>query len=325
MAHETITARVARKWLETPDACALELVPADGGRLPAFAAGAHVDVHLPGGLVRQYSLLNDPAETHRYCIAVLREPASRGGSAAVHEHVAEGQLLTIGAPRNAFALAPVAHRRLLLAGGIGITPLLCMAEQSLREGADFALHYAARSASRMAFRERLAEPRWQGRVHLHPDDGDAAQRLDLEALLRAPAPGLHLYACGPAGLLQAALGTARRLGWQESNLHWEQFAATPMALSAEPAGDAPFEIELARSGRVLHVPAGMSAAQVLVEAGTGLLTSCEQGVCGTCLTRVLAGTPDHRDAYLTPDERAANDQFLPCRSRARCERLVVDL
>lgn len=324
MAQPTIAARVARRWMETPDVCALELVSADGGPLPAFTAGAHVDVHLPGGLVRQYSLLNDPAETHRYRIAVLREPASRGGSVVVHG-LAEGQPLTLGGPRNAFALAQGPHRRLLVAGGIGITPMLCMAEQSLREGSDFALHYAARSASRMAFRGHLSEPRWRGRVHLHAGEGDPARRLDLEALLRAPAPDLHLYACGPAGLLQAALEAARRSGWPESNLHWERFAATsaPMAPAAE--ADAPFEIELARSGRVLRVPAGTTAAQVLVDAGTGLLTSCEQGVCGTCLTRVLAGTPDHRDSYLTPEERAANDQFLPCRSRARCERLVVDL
>jgi len=321
MSQATFVARVARKWMETPEICGLELVSSDGGPLPPFTAGAHVDLHLPGGVVRQYSLSNDPVETHRYRIAVLREPASRGGSRAVHESIDAGQSLTVGGPRNAFALAPGAHRRLLVAGGIGITPLLCMAEQLLREGGDFELHYAARSADRMAFRGVLADQRWAGRVQLHPDDGDPGQRLDLARLLGTPAPDLHLYACGPVGLLQATLDTARAFGWHDANLHWELFGASA---NAGPA-DAPFEIELASSGQVLAVPSGKSAAQVLVEAGTGLLTSCEQGVCGTCLTRVLAGTPDHRDSYLTPEERAANDQFLPCCSRACGGRLVIDL
>jgi vanillate O-demethylase ferredoxin subunit len=319
MSQATFVTRVARKWMETPEICGLELVAADGGPLPSFAAGAHVDVHLPGGVVRQYSLSNDPAETHRYRIAVLRESDSRGGSRAVHDAVDTGHALTLGGPRNAFALEPGAHRRLLVAGGIGITPLLSMAEQLLREGADFELHYAARSVDRMAFRELLGDPRWGSRVHLH--DGDSGRRLDLAQLLGTPAADLHLYVCGPSGLLQATLEAARASGWQDTNLHWELFGAA----TAGDAPDTPFEIELASSGRVLPVPSGKTAAQVLVEAGTGLLTSCEQGVCGTCLTRVLAGTPDHRDSYLTSDERAANDQFLPCCSRASSGRLVIDL
>ena len=164
-------------------------------------------------------------------------------------------------------------------------------------------------------------PRWGSRVRLHLHDGDSGRRLDLVQLLATPAPDLHLYVCGPAGLLQATLETARASGWHDTNVHWELFGAA----TAGGDADAPFEIELASSGRVLPGPSGQTAAQVLVEAGTGLLTSCEQGVCGTCLVRVLAGTPDHRDNYLTPEERAANDQFLPCCSRASSGRLVIDL
>jgi vanillate O-demethylase ferredoxin subunit len=317
----TLQVRVARKAIEAEDIVTLELVAADGGALPPFSAGSHIDVHLPGGLVRQYSLCNDPRETQRYLIAVLREAASRGGSRAVHEQLREGDVLTIGAPRNHFALAHEARRHLLLAGGIGITPLLCMAERLAHLGADFTLHYATRSPARTAFRARIAAAPYAAQVHFHFDDGTTGQRLDLPAVLAQPQDGTHLYVCGPRGFMDAVLQTARAQGWPETRLHYEFFSADV----APAEGDSAFEVQLASSGRIVQVPKDQSVTQALAAAGVEIMVSCEQGVCGTCLTRVLEGVPDHRDSYLTPEERAANDQFTPCCSRAKTPRLVLDL
>ena len=318
----TLDVIVSRKTTEADDICSFELQAADGRPLPAFSAGSHVDVQIPGGLVRQYSLCNDPAETHRYQIAVLKDAASRGGSAAMHDSVAVGSRLTISAPRNHFALAHDATEHLLLAGGIGITPLLCMAERLAVTGAAFALHHCTRSRARTAFAGRVAASAFAGRVQWHFDDGDAAQKLDLAALLAAQKPGRHLYVCGPQGFMDAVLGGARAAGWPEGQLHYEFFGAAP---AADKAGDGGFEVQLASSGRLITVAPEQSVVQALAAAGVVVATSCEQGVCGTCLTRVMEGEVDHRDLYLTPEEQAANDQFLPCCSRAKSARLVLDL
>ena len=326
-AMNLLTVRLARKRPEAADIMSFELVAVDGGALPAFEAGAHIDVHLPasaGAIVRPYSLCNSPQETHRYLLGVLREPASRGGSVAMHDALVEGQTLQISAPRNHFALAaaaPAAPHSLLLAGGIGITPLLAMAEQLHADGAQFELHYAARNAARAAFLPRLLAAPWLGQVRLHLDDGDADQRLDLPALLAAPAAGAQLYVCGPAGFIDAVLAAARAAGWPEASLHSERFGA----VLVQHDSDAAFEVQLGRDGRVVPVSPGQTVVQALALAGVVLPTSCEQGVCGTCLTRVLAGQPDHRDHYLTPEEQAAGDQFLPCCSRSCSPLLVLDL
>ena len=312
---------VTRKAVEALDICSVELAAADGGPLPAFSAGAHVDVLLPGGLTRQYSLCNDPAETHRYQLGVLRDAGSRGGSRAMHDAVNVGDQLQISAPKNHFPLAHGAKRSLLLAGGIGITPILCMAERLANTGAVFELHHCTRSRERTPFAERIRGSSFAGRAHWHVDDGDAAQQLDLAALLGMPREGEHVYVCGPKGFMDAVLGTARAAGWPEAQLHFEFFGAAPVAAD----GDQAFEVQLASSGRVVVVPAGRSVVQALAAVGVEVLTSCEQGVCGTCLTRVLDGQPEHRDQYLTPEEQAACDQFLPCCSRARSPRLVLDL
>ena len=321
-ANATMGVRVARKVQEATDICSLELVCKEGGPLPGFSAGSHVDVHLPGGVVRQYSLCNDPAETHRYLIAVLRDPGSRGGSVAVHDAVNEGDELLISAPKNHFALAHEAQKSLLLAGGIGVTPILCMAERLAVMGSDFEMHYAARSRDRMAFVDRIQGSAYAGKVQLHFDDGPPEQRLDLKALLGTPQPGVHLYVCGPKGFMDAVLGTARDAGWGEAQLHWEFFAGGE---AAPRENDGSFEVQLASSGRVIAIAPDKTVTQALAEAGVEILVSCEQGVCGTCLTRVLQGTPDHRDVYLTPEEQAANDQFTPCCSRSKSGRLVLDL
>jgi len=313
--------RVARKAVEAVDICTFELVDVAGRALPPFSAGSHVDVHLPGGVTRQYSLCNDPGESHRYVLGVLKDPATRGGSRAMHEQVHEGDELKISTPKNHFPLAHQARRSLLLAGGIGITPILCMAERLAVAGADFEMHYAARSRERMAFHERIKTSTFSPKVAFHFDDGTIEQKLDLPSLLRPPAPDTQLYVCGPKGFMDAVLGTARAQSWPESQLHFEYFAAA----GTQPAGAESFEVKLASSGRIVVVPAEKSVAEALRDAGIEVPTSCEQGVCGTCLMRVLDGEPDHRDLYLSSDEQAANDQFTPCCSRSKSALLVLDL
>ncbi|MCD2341172.1 PDR/VanB family oxidoreductase [Ideonella azotifigens] len=321
MGHTTDMLRVmvAARNVEAVDICSFELVDAGGGALPPFSAGSHVDVLIRDGLTRQYSLCNDPAESHRYRIAVLRDAQSRGGSKALHDGVRVGDSLTISLPKNHFALAHDAQRHLLLAGGIGITPVLCMAERLARIGAEFELHYATRSRERTSFIQHLAASSFAGRVHHY--FGDSESRLVLTDLLAAPVGNTHLYVCGPKGFMDAVLTTARSAGWPEAALHHEFFGAA-LASSADDAG---FQVKLASSGQVVWVPKEISVVAALAQVGVEIPTSCEQGVCGTCLTRVLAGEPDHKDLYLSPAEQAANDQFLPCCSRSRSEMLVLDL
>ncbi|MEP6501769.1 MAG: PDR/VanB family oxidoreductase [Betaproteobacteria bacterium] len=314
--------RVARKTREARDICAFELRLVDGTPLPAFSAGSHIDVHLPGGLTRQYSLCNAPVERHRYLIGVLREPASRGGSQAMHELVREGDTLRIGAPRNHFALAADARHSLLLAGGIGITPILSMAEHLAAAGDDFSLHYSVRSADRAAFVDRLCDGAFGGRAHVHRDDGDVAQRVDLARLLERPGPGRHVYVCGPKGFIDAVVALAIERGWPQEQVHREFFSGPEVA---PLVADESFEVRLARSGRIVVVPKDVSVARALAAVGIDVPTSCEQGVCGTCLTRVVDGVPEHRDLYLTPEEQACNDQFTPCCSRSKTPLLVLDL
>ncbi|WP_210711709.1 PDR/VanB family oxidoreductase [Pseudomonas sp. MWU349] len=305
---------------EALDICSFELAAADASPLPAFSAGAHIDVHLANGLVRQYSLCNHPAERHRYLIGVLKDPASRGGSSSLHQQLEVGTRLLISAPRNLFALEHAARRSLLFAGGIGITPILSMAEQLAHSGADFQLHYCARSAQRAAFVQRLQASPFAERVSLHFDEQpDTA--LDIAQALAEPRDDVHLYVCGPGGFMQHVLDSARAQGWKEQCLHREYFSAAPIDHST----DASFAVKLASSGQVFQVPADRSVVQVLQDQGIEVPISCEQGICGTCLTRVLEGVPEHRDLFLTEDEQARNDQFTPCCSRARSPLLVLDL
>lgn len=318
----TLSVRVIRKTAETADICTFELVAEGGAALPAFSAGSHIDVQVPGtDITRQYSLCNDPTESHRYLIGVLRDPTSRGGSVAMHDAIQEGQVLHISAPKNHFALAHDAQRSLLLAGGIGVTPILCMAERLAISGAAFEMHYCTRSRERTAFYERMARSSFAAQVQFHFDDGEAAQKLDIAQLLSAPSAGLHLYVCGPKGFMDTVLASARAQGWPESQIHYEFFSAEVV----KSADDASFEVKLASSGRVIKVGAEQTVIQALSAAGVEVQTSCEQGVCGTCLTRVIEGVPDHKDMYLTTEEQAANDQFMPCCSRAKTPLLVLDL
>jgi vanillate monooxygenase ferredoxin subunit len=307
--HRKVADDIVHIVLESPD----------GTSLPAFAAGAHIDVELPNGLVRQYSLLGDPAYSRQYELGVLREPAGRGGSRSAHDDLRVGTQIRIGAPRSLFALVP-ARRSLLFAGGIGITPMLAMAQQLARSRADFTLHYCSRTPARTAFLDRLGDAPWADRVRSHFDDGDAQQKLDAAAVLAAPSADTHLYVCGPPGFMGYVIGAARAAGWPDACIHSESFSARPAR-----SGDEAFEVRLARSGRVVSVATDRTVAAALATHGVEIPLSCEQGICGTCVTRVLEGEPDHRDMFFSDAEKAANDRFTPCCSRAKSAVLVLDL
>ncbi|MGW1006935.1 PDR/VanB family oxidoreductase [Streptomyces sp. NPDC002520] len=286
---------------------ALTLVDPAGGPLPAWTPGAHVDLHLAGGTVRQYSLCSDPADLSRYRIGVLRVPDGRGGSRRVHDELHPGTLLAVSPPRNQFALVEDADEYILVAGGIGITPLLPMVRRLTALGRPWRMLYAGRSRTTMAFLRELPTRN----VTLVPED--EAGRPDLARYL-APHPAATVYACGPGGLLDAV----RDL--HPGPVHTERFTAAP----ATADGDA-FTVVLARSGTEVVVPPGRSVLDAVRDAGVPAPSSCEMGICGTCETKVLSGTPDHRDDLLTPDERATGDSMMLCVSRSADARLVLDL
>ncbi|MFK7842908.1 MAG: 2Fe-2S iron-sulfur cluster-binding protein [Sphingorhabdus sp.] len=313
--------RVSRKARETADIATFELVSEDGSNLPSFTAGAHIDVNLPDGMIRQYSLCSAQEENSFYSIGILNDPDSRGGSRAMHEQVNEGDDLIISEPRNHFPLEEKATKTMLFGGGIGITPILCMADRLAAIGADFEMHYCTRSLGHTAFRSRIAESSYASNVMHHLDDGPSEQKLDLQALLSTPQEGVHIYVCGPTGFMDAVLGTAREAGWPEGQIHFEFFGAEIV----QQEGDDNFEVELSKSGKILTVKPDQTVVEVLAAAGVEVKVSCEQGVCGTCLTKVIEGIPDHRDLYLTPNEQEQNNSFLPCCSRSKSPRLVIEL
>lgn len=316
----SLTVKVQSKRQEALDICSFELIDPDGKPLPSFSAGAHIDVQVHPGLIRQYSLCNPPHENQRYLIGVLKDPQSRGGSVGMHEGIHEGDLLTISPPKNHFPLVN-AQKILLMAGGIGITPMLCMAERLQQLGTDFALHYCARGLDRMAFYERITKSPFHHRASFHLDSGEPDQKLDMRALIADTDPQTHVYVCGPKGFIDYVLGTCKAANWPAEQLHVEYFAGAVVDHSADDA----FEVEIASTGAVYTIPAERNVVEVLEEHGIEIMYSCSQGVCGTCITRVLDGIPDHRDLYLDEVAQAANDQFTPCCSRAKSKRLVLDL
>jgi ferredoxin-NADP reductase len=298
-----VTARRA----EAEGVVGLTLARTDGGALPAWTPGAHVELDLPGGLVRHYSLCGDPADTREWRIAVLREADGRGGSRVVADEVVEGTSLRIRGPRNHFPLRP-AHRYVFVAGGIGITPLLPMVRAVDAAGADWVLHYGGRARASMAFLDQLTGDR----VHVYPQD--EVGLFDLDALLGGIGPDTLVYCCGPTGLIEAVEGRGL------PGLHVERFTAGAVDL----AGDT-FEVVCERSGLTTTVPDGTTVLEAVRAAGVDVPSSCEEGICGTCETRVLGGEPDHRDHLLTDEEQAAGETMMLCVSRCRGPRLVLDL
>lgn len=304
---------------EAEGVCSFEFADPSGRALPAFSAGSHIEVTIGPGLTRRYSLCNDPKETHRYLIAVLRKADSRGGSQAMHDDLTIGDVIQAGLPKNHFALAHAAERSLLIAGGIGITPILCMAERLSNSGAEFSLHYAMRSRRSGAFVERIQRSEFASRTRLHISDEGSS--LDVGDLLRSQDRSTHIYVCGPVSLIDKVVETALGLGWPEALLHSEYFVAE----THNAADDRPFDVKIASSGLLVHVAKDDTVTEALARAGIDIPTSCSEGVCGTCLTRVLEGVVEHHDRLLSSQERNRNDQFTPCCSRAAGGLLVLDL
>ena len=309
----------------------IELRPAPGtADFPAFRAGSHIDLHLPNGMVRSYSLLNDPQEQHRYVLGVLKDQGSRGGSRCVHEQLRIGMVLEISAPRNNFALQEDAPHSVLLAGGIGVTPLLCMARRLKALGRSFQVVYCARSRAHAAFMsdiEALGVPvlgHFDAEKGGPPDmaallQGSAAQAVQ-QGLVHSAAD-IHFYACGPAVMLDAFEKQCQSMGF--ANAHVERFSAVTVAAASDALRS--YTVELRRSGKVITVTPELSLLQAIEAAKVPVATSCQEGICGSCETPVIEGTPDHRDSVLSATERAANRSMMVCVSGCKTERLVLDL
>lgn len=316
MIIDGLALEVAARRALTDDIVLIDLARPDRGELPGFTAGAHIDVGVTADILRQYSLCNPATERRLYQIAVLRDSGSRGGSKAVHNAFVIGRQVIVGRPRNLFPLSADGTHSILIGGGIGITPIIAMADALAASGHSFDLHYCCRSQSDAAFADRVQQV--GGRLHLSRETG----RFDTAAAIQSPRPGAHIYVCGPAGFMDSVFAVARDAGWGDDALHRELFGA---AIAADQADDQPFEVRIASTGACLNVPPGISIAAVLAANGIELPVSCEQGVCGTCLTPVLSGIPDHRDSYLTDEERERADCFTPCCSRAKTPQITIDL
>jgi ferredoxin-NADP reductase len=316
----TLKAWVHTLKYEAQDIISVDLRPMPGETLPAFEAGAHIDLHLPGGLVRSYSLANDCRERHRYLLGILKDKASRGGSRAVHEQLRVGMALTISAPRNNFPLYEDADHAVLIAGGIGITPILCMTQRLQALGRSFEVVYLARSRPAAAFIETLKTLACP--VHWHFDN-EAGSPPDLKALLaeRSPKGNTHYYACGPAMMLDAFEKACAELAY--ANAHIERFSA----VDVKAADDArqQFTVVLRKSQKTFEVTADTSLHKKMLALQINVPFSCEEGICGSCETRVLEGTPDHRDMVLSASELASNQVMMVCVSGCKSDRLVLDL
>lgn len=304
--HREIADQVAQLVLQRPD----------GGELPEWTPGAHLDLIMEPELVRQYSLCGEPTDLTRYKIAVLREPNSRGGSRYVHDHLSDGAVVHMRGPRNHFELDP-SPRYLFIGGGIGVTPLVPMVARAVADGADVRIEYGGRSRGSMAYLHEL-ESEYPDRLTVHPQD--EVGMIDLDSVLKVPQPDTLIYCCGPEALLQAV--EERCSAWPEGALHLERFSPKTFG---DPVRSGSFEVVLERTGKTVTVPPDKSVLEMLDEAGVFTVSSCQEGTCGTCEAVVLDGEVDHRDSLLSPAEQAANEVMYPCVSRAKSARLVLDL
>ncbi|RZL80178.1 MAG: oxidoreductase [Rhodococcus sp. (in: high G+C Gram-positive bacteria)] len=302
---------------ECDDVLTLSLIDSTGEDLPVWEAGAHIDIHLPGDLIRQYSLHSDPGDRSRYEVAILRDPNSRGGSQYIHDEITKGATFTTSFPRNNFSLEP-ADEYLFIAGGIGITPMLPMMRAAAARQRPYRMIYAGRSRTKMAFVEQLGD---QDNVQFCVSDEDT--RMNVDDLLGSQLdPGVHIYSCGPERLLDALAARCAELGLSKQ-LHAERFSGT--AVELDPNVEVAFEVELSRSGKTLTVAPDQTILDAVLAGGIKASNSCAEGVCGSCETTVLEGEVDHRDQILDEDEKAENDVMMICCSRAHSARLVLDL
>ena len=294
----------------------IEFRDLSGKPLPEFSAGAHITIRVPNGLLRKYSLCNDPAERDRYQVAVKREANGRGGSSALIDGVKAGDELMVAPPVNDFGLPPRAQNFLFIAGGIGITPIMAMIREVRRQGKSFRLFYCTRSAETTAFADELSKPEFTDRVMIHHDQGDPSCALDLKPVLAERKNREHLYCCGPRPLMEAVRHFTDH--WSPTAVHFEAFSEA----ETHKATDKPFRVKLARSGKVVEVPVTKTILEVLRENGLEVPSSCETGTCGTCRTKLLAGEADHRDLVLADHER--KDHIMICVSRARTDEITID-
>jgi phthalate 4,5-dioxygenase reductase subunit len=294
----------------------LEFRDAGGKELPAFSAGAHIAIRTPNGLLRKYSLCNDPADRGRYLVAIKREASGRGGSINLIDAVKAGDELMTTAPINDFGLPQRAQDFLFIAGGIGITPIMAMIREVLAQNKRFRLYYCSRSPETTAFRDELGGPEFAGKVTIHYDRGDPSASLDLKPVLAERKNREHLYCCGPRPLMEAVRLMTDH--WSPTAVHFEAFSEA----ETHKADDKPFKVKLARTGEVLKVPTTKTVLEVLRDHGLDVPSSCETGTCGTCRTKMLAGEADHRDLVLAEHER--KDTIMICVSRARSDEIVID-
>lgn len=316
-----LTLRVRSVTYEAEGILSFDLVDPQGATLPPFEAGAHIDIKTPGGLSRRYSLCNAPGNVDHYRIAVLHAPNSRGGSRAMHERVRPGDLLEVSGPHNFFSLNLRADHTLLLAGGIGITPLMAMMKQLEQLGKSYELHYCTQTPQRTAFMHQLTSQVAVGRVHIHHDHGDPSRSLDIAGLLKTHQPGSQVYFCGPTGFMKAVEAATEH--WPREAVHCEYFGAEPLPTPVNHSGGKSLEIQLNKSQRTIMVDPVQTILQALREAQVACESSCESGLCGACKVDYSAGEIEHNDYVLNEQERKS--QVLICCARVLQGPVVLEL
>lgn len=318
MNNELIDVVITSRTEQGAGIAVMELAAANNEPLPVFYAGAHIDVHCGDDLIRQYSLCNDPASHDHYRIGVLNDPNSRGGSAKIHAEFTEHQHIKISPPRNHFPLIKDAQKSILAGGGIGITPMIAMAYELLRENKEFELHYCTRTKGTGAFEDELVTA-FGSRVCFHYDDQDKSQLFSPQTTFVPSVSGTHIYVCGPTGFMDWVINSAKELGYPSEQVHFEYFSA-----DVDTSGES-FDVYCEQSDITVTVGNDDTIAKALRKVGVKVNMSCEEGVCGTCITDVIEGIPDHRDHFLTEEEKEDNDQIALCCSRAKSQRLVIDI
>jgi len=310
-----IEARLTAIRYAARDTSIFEFRRLDGAPLPAYQPGAHVDMHLPSGHIRNYSLIIARPPPDTYTFAIKRDPASRGGSRYIHDELRVGKTLKISAPRNNFPLQEDAAHTILLAGGIGITPIWCMVQRLVELKQSWTLHYGCRSRADMAFLQELEA---MSEAMFHFDD-EKGQVLDVAGIVGAARKDAHLYCCGPTPMLNAFEAATK--DWPREQIHIEYFTPRPQAKPSKGG----FTVELARSGQEFFIPEGRTILEVLLDEGVDVDYSCELGICGACEQRVISGVPDHHDSILTEEEQAENKRVMICCAGCKTDRLVLDL
>ncbi|WP_202732334.1 MULTISPECIES: PDR/VanB family oxidoreductase [Acinetobacter] len=309
---------VKNRHVEGGNIAVMEFESATSTTLPKVEAGAHIDVHLPNGMVRQYSLCQNPNDEGKFRLGILRDPESRGGSVSAFDEIKDGMQIQVSEPKNLFPLLKAKHS-VLIGGGIGITPLITMAYQLAHEGASFELHYCGASPEKCAFVDEIKNGELAKHTTFHFKSEGASHRAFFESAIKDIDLESHIYTCGPVGFMDWVINLATTHDFPEQQIHKEYFQ-----VETDTSGDS-FEVVAERSGKIIMVEAGETILQALAKEGIEIEMSCEQGVCGTCMCDVIEGEPDHRDVYFTDEEKASNEQILVCCSRSKTSRLVLDI